>query len=417
MGKARKLKRAANVLPEAPPEVAGIEWGHMTRQEDLRFYLPGAIPAGALIVVEGRKATGKSTVAAALAACVTGGTDVPGWTGPRDRRVIWFGSEDPWSSVVVPRLVAAGASLDRVCRARITYACGHPRLPLLPAELEWLRGVMTKTRPGLVVLDPFVSLCGSGIDLRVEQQARSYLDPLAQLAGDHDCVFVLVRHLRKGDLCDAREAGLGSVGIGNAARSVLRTDEHPHAKGQKTLAVVAGNYGVRMPTQIFALADAGNGHPRVDWLGSCDLDAEDIAEGRGSAAERDEWNDADRLLALMIGEEWVAVTTLMQDAEKAGVSWRIVRRAKERLRVPSERRGYGLTGDWFWGKPPGGWPAGLIPSGNGGGACARGGAPLENLNEPTPQKPLTAPKAPKAPPSARVPPPKGGRKGGDNGEV
>ncbi len=356
----RRRDVAAEVMPAPPPEIDGVEWASSARARPTDWYWPGAVPAGSLVLLEGRKSTGKSTVAAAIVACLTGGPMIPGWTGPRDARVIWSGSEESWESVIVPRLTAAGADLARIARVHCRDGRGERRRMVLPDDLCLLSDAVRDGGVKLLVLDPYISLAHPSLDMRVEQQARLYLESLADTLGNLGCVGLLIRHIRKGTCGDSREAGLGSVAISNVARSLLRCDEHPHQHGDHVMSVIACNYGRKMPTQVYRLHDGGGSFPRIEWCGACELDSDSIAEGRGSEAERDEWAEADRLLAHSIGDCWIAVGEILKEAEAAGLSPRMLRRAKARLRVPSRRMQHANRGWWEWGPPSSGWPVNLL---------------------------------------------------------
>ena len=71
------------------------------------------IPMGELVGLGGREGVGKSTVCAHLAAKVTKG-ELPGDYYGTPKSVIIVSTEDDWSATIKPRLVAAGADLDRV---------------------------------------------------------------------------------------------------------------------------------------------------------------------------------------------------------------------------------------------------------------------------------------------------------------
>ena len=365
----------------------------------------GAIPTSTIVLVEGRKSVGKSSVLAAIAAAWTGGPPLPGWTGPRQGRVLWIASEDSWSGVVVPRLAAAAANLQCVYQHLIPVVGQQGRRPRIPEDLGAIEDVIRQGRIGLVVLDPYVSLAPAGLDVRVEQQARAYLEPLADLCFRHDVTALLSRHIRKGSGGDAREAGMGSVAVGNVARAILRCDEHPHTPGDYLLSVVACNYGRRRATQVYRIVDGPGDYPQIEWRGDCDLDADGIAEGRGSAAERDEWRDADRLLCTLIGSGRIPVNSLESQAGSAGVTPRMLRRAKERLRVLTHFQPIPPPGRWEWGPPLAGWPTSLLQT-CGGGGTPGDGAPgaaggVSPPDRPTPSRP----QPPQPPPADGCPSP------------
>jgi hypothetical protein len=383
----------------------GYEWASDTKETKQLWLWPGAVPRGCLVLIEGRKCTGKSSVAAAVAAGLTGGPRLKNWCGPRQAPVLWVASEDAWTSIVVPRLVAAEADLAHVARLSPIEKDGVKRKLVLPGDLPHLEAVLRSTGAQLLVLDPYISLCHPSLDCRIEQQARAYLEPLAELLDQLGVTGLLTRHVRKGAGGDTREAGLGSVAVGNVARSILRCDEHPYEPGKRVLTVVACNYGKRMVSQLYEIVSADNGEPRVKWLGDCALDADDVAEGRGSAAERDEWSDADTLIYSLVGEGSASVDSIRNEAEPAMISLRMLRRSKERLGVRSKRVPTATGWAWEWTAPEGGWPSALVKNAKGGGVHTRKGGALPQRAPKTVKKRREFKKAPKAPP-IHVHPPK-----------
>lgn len=340
--------------------VEGLECAAEATEQHLTWYWPQTFPADSLVLLEGRKGTGKTSILAALAAAVTGGPAPPGWTGPTNRRVIWCGPEESWTKVVIPRLRGCGARIDRVHRPALRDQYGSPRYLYLPDDVPTLHKLASATQAALLVLDPLSGLVHPSVDLRQDQQVRAALQPIVQLCDDVGCLAVGTRHLRKGVAGDLRDAGLGGTALINVSRLALRCDEHPHERGQYTLAFVAGNLGTPTTTQLFRLTPTREGLVQPEWIGNTPLSAEEIAEGRGSEAERDEWKDAELVLAGLIGDGWVRATACIDEAKRAAVSERTLRRAKTRLGVASRRMQVGVEGHWEWGPPKDGWPVALV---------------------------------------------------------
>lgn len=414
----RRRSRAVipNALPSPPPPVPGLIWGDRATHRAIDCWWPGALPAGSLVKIEGRKSTGKSTIAAAIAASVSGGPVIPGWTGPRDRRVMWQGAEEDWHSVIGPRLTLAGVPDGMYGFLEVPDSHRAMRRPILPDDLQILQDTLREADIGLLVLDPFSSIAHPAINMKDPQEARRYLESIAQVVALTNTVCLCVGHVRKGRGGDAREAGYFSAEVTNVMRSVMRCDEHPHERGKRVLSVVAYNYGPPRPTQVYTLFGGEDELPRVSWHGACDLDAETICEGRGPEGERDEWNDADRLLASAIGSGWCSVTEIEREAEAAGVSPRTIRRAKARLHIPSRRISLRDGGHWEWGAPPTGWPPGLTLPEPVEGSTRNGAASLAPLPEkPTKKRRKMSKAAKDAMIAAGDTPPLNEAEGGHNG--
>jgi AAA domain len=401
------------------PVREGLSWGMDARPLAQAWLLRGFFPRGCAITLEGRKGTGKSTIAASVVAALTGGPEIPGWEGPTNGRAVWLASEESWEDRVAPRLRVAGAHMGRVCTWQAKDNDGRLRRPVLPDDLEALQDVLWQISATVLVLDPYTSLANRTLDLLTEQAVRAYLEPLQRMCEELRILAILLRHLKKGLGGDAREAGRGSGAVTDVVRAVLRCDEHPHEQGINLLSCVAINFGKRGQTMQYKLGGEDPDFAKVEWCGTSDLDSDTIAEGRGNEADRDEWSDADRLLCSLIGKGWVKVEDLNDEAFRGGITPRMLRRAKARLRIPSRRRQIGRDGHWEWGAPEKGWPAGLAVEGEGGGIPVTPGA-LGALEPETTRKTRKKQQGAKAPPCDGVggvgaqgkPRAKRGKKGG-----
>lgn len=397
MRRTRRGYRETAALPSPPPVIEGITWAADVVPTAIDWLWPGLVPAGALALIEGRKGTGKSSVLASIAAAITGGPVPPGWVGPRDRRALWYCAEEDWASMILPRLLGAGCRADRVGHLALRDNSGRPRQPSLPKDCQAIGDLLWSAEIGLLVIDGYSSVLGAGLSTSQDQQVRHAWEPLVSALASARATCITSRHLRKGTAGDVTEHGAGSGAIMHIARVTLRCDRHPSERGRHTLSTVARSFGKPAPTQVYVLNPTAYETVRVDWLGASALDTESIAEGRGSEAERDEWQDADRLLASAIGEGWVSAGELLREAEGAGISPRMLRRAKARLGLPSRRVSFGQDGHWEWGAPPGGFPLSLVEAEQSGGIPLQPGAPSEAPTVKQRKKPLRRTKAPKAP--------------------
>jgi len=351
MSRTKREHQSTNGRTRRPDHIDGVGTAALEAPLPVRWHWRGAIQRAALCLIDGRKGTGKSTLLAALAAALSGGPTPPGWTTSPGRGVLWIGTEEDYRSVVWPRLDACGAAMVRCYRPDLRTSDGRPRGLRLPSGLDDLEELLSRLDIGALILDPIGAALDPGLSLTDEQQARLYLEPLAELASKRDLTILAARHLRKGSAGDVRDHGLGSVAVGNVARSVLRLDEHPQQRGDYTLSVVAGNLGRRLPTQVYRLASASEDLARIEWVAQSDLTAEEIAEGRGSAGEADALRDAEELLRELLKDDWLDAGTVRAEAQRCGITDVTLRRAKVTLRIASKRVQRSKEGHWQWGPP------------------------------------------------------------------
>ena len=95
------------------------------------------VALGTLALLGGREGIGKSTVAYQLAADLTQGR-LDGVYLSEPRAVIVAATEDSWGHTIVPRLMAAGADLDRVYRVDVQTYAGFETGLSLPRDLTAL---------------------------------------------------------------------------------------------------------------------------------------------------------------------------------------------------------------------------------------------------------------------------------------
>ena len=114
------------------------------------------IALGTLALLGGREGIGKSILTYQLSADITRG-QLPGVHHGTPRAVLICATEDSWSHTIVPRLMAAGADLDRVYRIDVTTSEGIAGTLSLPADLGALEVAVTEVDAAAIVLDPLLS--------------------------------------------------------------------------------------------------------------------------------------------------------------------------------------------------------------------------------------------------------------------
>lgn len=136
--------------------------------------------------------------------------------------VVLVGVEDANDDTVVPRLIAAGADLNRVhALARPLDDKGQPRPFTIPDDINWLRCAINEVGAKLVVIDPITACLPETTRHGVDASIRRILMCLVDLARETDSAIVLIRHFNKATGMSAKNRGGGSVAYGALVRSVL----------------------------------------------------------------------------------------------------------------------------------------------------------------------------------------------------
>jgi hypothetical protein len=176
------------------------------------------IPQGHLVGLGGREGVGKSTVCAHVAAKMTKG-ELPGDFYGTPKGVIIVSTEDDWSATINPRLVAAGADLDRVFQVNAIEPDGLEGTLSLPADLQRLQEIIREHDVALAILDPLLTLIHKGLDTHKDAEVRRALEPMTRVAHETKVSLIGLVHVNKsneGDLLNRIMASRALTGVPRA---------------------------------------------------------------------------------------------------------------------------------------------------------------------------------------------------------
>ena len=194
----------------------------------------GRFPIGSLVIAAGRAGVGKSQFAAWMTARITTGT-LPGQFWGTPRCAVYAATEDSWAMTIVPRLIAAGADLERVYRVGVTDDNDiHARLTL-PSDTRLLEKGITDHDIVLVVMDPLLSLIDSSINDYRAKEVRDALEPLVAVADRTKVLLLGLAHFTKAAGNDPLMLVSGSAAFGQLVRAAVafaRDDDNDDSPGQ-----------------------------------------------------------------------------------------------------------------------------------------------------------------------------------------
>jgi AAA domain len=274
-----------------------------------------------------RKGTGKGTYLAWLAAAMTRG-QLDG--GPRN--VIYVAaSEDSLEIDVKPRLVAAGAVVERVdvIEQHIT----------LPDDIDTIRSLAEgRGNVGMLVIDPLANHVGRR-KTNDDGEVRDAISRLNRLADDLDVLLVGTRNVTvKKAESGALAAILGSSAWVDVPRAVLVIAQDDEDESIRHIQVVAGNRAPGSCGERFRIEPAtvpGLGEPvtRAVPLGASTKDVDDLLSG--SATGDESKSDMARELILdIIEDEGEKESDALDErvARETGLAERTVRNLRNDLR-------------------------------------------------------------------------------------
>jgi hypothetical protein len=315
--------------------------------EHMQFAVDGRVPLGAVTLVVGVGGQGKSTLTTTWAAQITRGTlcgDLYG--GPADIAIASV--EDARGAVLKPRLIAAGADLDRVHFVDVIVDDIEETLSL-PDDLEQLEAEMKRHRVRFLIIDPLIAHLPLAINADRDQHVRHALAPLAKLAERLDVAITGIMHLNKRDASDIMVRVNGSGGFVNAARSVLVVGADPEDPDQRIVAHGKSNVGILAPSERFKIetrwVEDDVKTSGIAFLGEVNVTASDLV--RGEDGDRSALDEAVEWLADRLDNGPVSASQIKIEGERAAHSFRTLQRAKKELRVKSIKTG----DDWKWSLP------------------------------------------------------------------
>jgi hypothetical protein len=305
-----------------------------------------------LHLLAGPPATGKTTLALAVAAIITnGGTALGTWpdgsASPVGTVVIWS-CEDGIEDTVMPRLVAAGADLRRVL---VLYG-GKERGRRRPFDFERdMQDLEAEVRErGDVVLVIIDSIAHAVPASNNNSRVRKALGPLVEFAERTGCAILGLTHVNKGSKKkDPLDRVNGSVAIGALARLawVVARDESDSVddgvsrsvlvRAKSNLGPTDGGFAYHIDQIDVSTPQAGvMQSSRIGWDGLLQGSPKDIlsdAEGGSAPVREDRKQATTAFLAIQLAGGPVPTEIIAGAAREARLSWATVRRAADEMGV------------------------------------------------------------------------------------
>jgi hypothetical protein len=329
------------------------------------------VPLRKVSVIAGSPGLGKSLLTVKLASDVSRGR-APGDLFMDPASALIVSAEDDPNEDIVPRLVAAGADLDRVHLLDMREN-GKPGIVSIPTDVPAIEQVMVQTGARLLVLDPILALLDLRFSSYREQHVRTALGPLKALAERTGAAVICVMHLNKGTHSDPLAKIAHSGGFVALARSVLafgRDPRTPSVRFDADNTVVGETAEDDDDLRVLGSVKANNARTsalslRIERLvvedGALVSTARLVEVGAVALNVRDIFTASDPQDATAVDEAVMWLRYALADgplpakevkklAREAGIAERTLERAKAALRVKSARVGEAQT--WTWLLPP-----------------------------------------------------------------
>jgi hypothetical protein len=311
---------------------------------------------GKVHILAGAPGTGKTTIAIAFAATITSGGRWPDGTHCEAGNVlVWSGEDDP-ADTLLPRLMAAGGNRSRVHFVDGTRIAGES-LSFDPSrDMKSLQTAAEKIgNVRLILVDPIVSAVTG--DSHKNTETRRALQPLVDLASNMNAVLLGITHFSKGGQGgDPSQRVLGSVAFTAVARVVLVAAkvQGEDGKDKRILARSKSNIGPDSGGFEYHL-EQGEPLPGIEasyvtWGEAVQGSARELLTDPNEQEDEESHSQAGAadFLKEVLKDCAVCSKDLAAQAREAGIAWRTIRRASDKLgiikRPAADKR-------WYWKLP------------------------------------------------------------------
>ena len=278
------------------------------------------LPFGKLSVLQGDPGEGKTYFAMHLAAACTNGKLLPNMERMEPFNVIYQTAEDGLGDTVKPRLIEAGADLDRV----LVIDDSEVQLTLSDERIE---KAIIENNARLVIIDPIQAYLGADVDMNRANEVRPIFMRLGQVAQRTGCAILLIGHLNKAAGMQSLQRGLGSIDIAAAVRSVMFIGKLKHDPTMRILTHEKSSLAPPGVSLAFSLGDEGG----FRWVGEYDITADEMLSGIEPQRETKTQQAKDLICTLLAGGKQVLSEDIDKAALERGIPGRTVRDAKREL--------------------------------------------------------------------------------------
>ena len=351
-------------------------------EKPLEWLWPGYLPAGVLTLLASPPKCGKSTLTMSIAARITTGAPWPnGPDLPSQAKshapigdVLVIAYEDDLERTVVPRLIAAGADMDRVHFLRGIRRKRGKRDALFAIDLgehfDEIAALVRRLGIKLVIVDPVMSGFGDDRDTNADNEVRAVLGPFVPLAEETRAAILLVTHTNKRGEGSAMDSAIGSRAFTGICRMLLALARFNDGTERRVLAQIGANLGAPRPGLVFEIKsrDGNEARSHIEWLEEFDGDMDDFradqrrreqeAKRAGGETRQAACNEA--MLEIVRAELWIESTALDAMLEGQGHNKSAIGRARKALvrEHKLDKRKCGTTSIWWTGLFGSGEPKG-----------------------------------------------------------
>jgi putative DNA primase/helicase len=348
-----------------------------TKPEVLEWIWEQRIPAGKITLLNGAQGGGKSILFCDIIGHVTTGRD---WEdGAKNtmgaRRVLLASTEDDEADTIIPRLMAAGADLEKVeildkllVEQVVMSANGgvlsrgkkKKKMLDLKAHTKLLKGIIKKFPDvALILLDPITAFLG--VDECKDKEARPVLESIAEALAGTQCSLIGIIHSNKmtaGSAGDKVKGGSSMLGVPRAAWAVGRD---PDDKTKRYMALIKANgaeseQGLNFVIENKVLdAKTGLNAGYVVWKGALEENASEMLNAQRESGKENakgrKRNKAKDLILSLLQDAPMRSPEVYDAGEAMSISGDTMKEAAKQLTNDGELLRKQRNDGWWMGLP------------------------------------------------------------------
>jgi len=339
------------------PEVQLVR-GSEAQPKKVEWLWKGWLAESMIHILGGSPGAGKTTLCMEFASKVTTGEPWPDGTIPQKGNVVIWSGEDDRDLTLLPKLIGAGADRERVFFVD-HISTGRSRRSFDPSiDLASLQEKMEEVgNVRLLIIDSIASAVSG--DSHKNTEVRRSLQPLVDLASTTGCAVLGVTHFTKGTTGnDPIDRITGSLAFGALARIVLvaAKDAYPEPGQQDKRVLCKAKANICRDEggfEYFIEQATLEGHKDIEvsrllWGEGVEGSARQLLgmlefePGKSESPVK----EAKKLICECLSNGPMPQFEIKEEAERAGISWTTMNRAKKALGVLSEKNGF--ENGWSW---------------------------------------------------------------------
>jgi hypothetical protein len=319
----------------------------------IKWIWPGILAAGKFVLLAGDPGLGKSQVSLFICSVISNGGQWPvsGEIYNEKDNILILSAEDGNNDVIVPRLKAVKADLERIhIIEAVKTEDGKEKTFDLSNDVEKLEKLaMLVDNVKMIIIDPISAYLGK-IDSHRNTEVRNALNPVIKFCEEIGACLLCVTHLNKGGGSgNALSRVTGSIAFSAAARASFVITRDPDNPDRRLMLPLKNNLAKDTHGFAYKIEEkevSGIITTCVAWESDkINLSAEEVLTTQGGKAENKLFAEEFLREELKDGFE-IPSKELYKRAEEHGISPKVLWNTKDKIGAKACKKGF--NEGWVW---------------------------------------------------------------------